>query len=210
MNPPRILDLFCGAGGAAMGYSRAGFDVVGVDHVRQRRYPFRFVRADALEAVAALGDLFDAVHASPPCQAYSRARNIERRDYPDLVAATRAALEATGRPYVIENVPGSPLLDYVVLEGQMFDDLRTQRPRWFETNWPLEVPFLRAPRMPHAKMGRPPRAHEWITVVGNVALADRARAAMGIEWMSRAELAQAIPPAYTEYIGRQLAAVLER
>jgi DNA (cytosine-5)-methyltransferase 1 len=200
---PRLLDLFCGAGGAAMGYSRTGFDVVGVDIRPQPRYPFEFIQADALEVFAELE--FDAIHASPPCQAYTMAQRIRGREHADLVAPTRDLLKATGLPYVIENVPGAPLIDPVVLEGQMFDGLRTQRKRWFETNWPLDVPFLRGPRpASQAKMGRKPKSHEWFQVVGNTSDADGARAAMGIDWMNRNELSQAIPPAYTELIGHQL------
>jgi len=203
-----------------MGYHRAGFDVVGVDNRPQPNYPFEFWLDDALRFLReeiqiadqiiggpvwrpALG--FDAVHASPPCQAYTMAQRIRGREHADLVAPTRDLLKATGLPYVIENVPGAPLIDPVVLEGQMFDGLRTQRKRWFETNWPLDVPFLRGPRpAPQAKMGRKPKSHEWFQVVGNTSDADGARAAMGIDWMNRDELAQAIPPAYTELIGHQL------
>jgi DNA (cytosine-5)-methyltransferase 1 len=219
---PRLLDLFCGAGGAAMGYHRAGFDVVGVDIRPQPNYPFEFVQADALRFLDWVVDTgegwrfdaageeieswkFDAIHASPPCQAFTMAQRIRKRNHPDLIEPTRELLEATGLPYVIENVPGAPLRDYVVLEGQMFDGLRTQRKRWFETNWPLDVPFLRSPRpAPQAKMGRKPKPHEWFQVVGNTSDANGARAAMGIDWMNRDELAQAIPPAYTEFIGHQL------
>ena len=106
---PRLLDLFCGAGGAAMGYYRAGFDVVGVDIKPQPRYQFEFHQGDALEYCAAHGYEFDVIHASPPCQAYSVTRSIHGNEYPDLVAVTRAALQATGKPWVIENVVGAPL-----------------------------------------------------------------------------------------------------
>jgi DNA (cytosine-5)-methyltransferase 1 len=213
---PRLLDLFCGAGGAAVGYARAGFEVVGVDNRPQPNYPFEFIQADALEYVRGyewgpgeMARMFDAIHASPPCQAYSMAQRIRKREHPDLVGPTRDLLNETGLPWVIENVPGSPLVDPVVLEGQMFDGLRTQRKRWFETNWPLDVPFLRSPRpAPNAKMGRKPKPHEWFQVVGNTSDAAGARKAMGIDWMNRDELAQAIPPAYTELIGVQLLAHL--
>ena len=217
---PRLLDLFCGAGGAAVGYHRAGFEVVGVDIKPQPRYPFPFVRADVLALLRENTEgncwplegqwgldahRFDAIHASPPCQAYSKAQRIQKRDHPDLVGPTRDLLQATGLPWVIENVPGSPLRDPVVLEGQMFDGLRTQRPRWFETNWPLDVPFLRGPRpAPQVKMGRKPKRDEWVQVVGHAADARGSGEAMGIDWMNRDELSQAIPPAYTELIGHQL------
>ena len=200
------MDLFCGAGGAAVGYHRAGWDVVGVDIVPQPNYPFEFLQAHALDVpVLFISDYFDAVHASPPCQAYTAARHIRGNDHPDLVGPTRELLELAGLPYVIENVPGSPLLDPVVLEGQMFDGLRTQRKRLFETNWPLDVPFLRSPRpAPNAEMGRQPKPYEWMHVVGHFTDAKAGGLAMGIDWMTKRELAQAIPPAYTEYIGHQL------
>ncbi len=208
---PRLLDLFCGAGGAAMGYHRAGFDVVGVDIKPQPRYPFEFVQADALEFLsghwytAYEGRTCEAFHASPPCQAYTKARKLQGNHHPDLVGPTRELLEATGLPWVIENVPGSPLIDPVVLEGQMFEGLRTQRKRWFETNWPLEVFFLRSPRpAPQAKMGRPIRDGEWMQIVGHFSDVPAGREAMGIDWMTQGELAEAIPPAYTELIGHRL------
>ncbi len=214
---PRLLDLFCGAGGAAMGYHRAGFEVVGVDIKPQPRYPFRFHQADALIWLEDMVNAerwdyprdFDAIHASPPCQAFTKAQRLQGNEHPDLVGPTRELLLATGLPYVIENVPGSPLRDYVVLEGQMFDGLRTQRKRWFEANWPIEVPFLRSARpAPHAKMGRKPKPYEWMHVVGNFGQTRPGEGgdAMGIDWMIKRELAQAIPPAYTEFIGAQLLA----
>src|SRR5690348_13600467 len=153
MSRPKLLDLFCGAGGAAMGYHRAGFDVVGVDIKPQPRYPFEFHQGDALDPTYRDPwfepwwiDTFNAIHASPPCQAYTKARKLQGKEHPDLIGPTRELLKATGLPYVIENVPGAPLVDPVVLEGQMFEGLATQRARWFETNWPLEVPFLRPGR----------------------------------------------------------------
>lgn len=203
---PRLLDLFCGAGGAAMGYHRAGFDVVGVDIAPMPRYPFEFVQADALEYCAAHGAEFDAIHASPPCQAYSRAKNLTRKQYPMLVDKTRAALIATGRPYVIENVPGAPLKSPALLCGLMFG-LKTYRHRIFETSFP--VPFeLHAPH--HAEQDKhygTNRQREFVSVVGKTQYAGympRAKEAMGIDWMNSSELSEAIPPAYTEYIGRYL------
>ena len=202
-----------------MGYHRAGFDILGVDIRPQPNYPFPFVQADALEFleeyISVRGTLyhqFEGIHASPPCQLYSKTQRIRQRKHPDLVAPTRHLLEQTGLPWIIENVPGAPLNNPVVLEGQMFEGLRTQRTRWFETNWPLEVPFLRSPRpAPNAKMGRKARAHEWIHVVGNAHSPAENREAMGIDWwMTRAELAEAIPPPYTEYIGKQLRAHLQK
>ena len=217
---PRLLDLFCGAGGAAVGYHRAGFDVVGVDHAPQPNYPYLAWQLDALDAVRFLlgsgigpfriGD-FDAIHASPPCQAYSQAAMWQRnagKEYPDLLAETRRLLERTGLPWVIENVPGAPMrADFVICGCQVGLELR--RERWFETSWE------------HFEM-RQPHHHEGpvVSVVGNgtpswvreqlgfnPTIADY-RAAMGIDWMNRTELSQAIPPAYTEVVGAALAAHL--
>lgn len=219
MSRPRLLDLFCGAGGSARGYQLAGFHVTGIDNRPQPRYVGDlFIQADALNPPVRLED-FDVIHASPPCQAYTKARKLQGNTHPDLIATVRNRLDPwvhwpqhqSDWLYVIENVPGAPLVNPVVLEGQMFDGLGTQRARWFETNWPLEVPFLRPPRpAPNAKMGRPPKPHEWMHVVGHVSDVSRARRAMGIDWMSRDELAEAIPPAYTEFIGEQLMEHLER
>ncbi len=202
----KLLDLFCGAGGAAMGYSRAGFDeIVGVDIKAQPRYPFTFVQGDALEYLAAHGTEFDAIHASPPCQRYSRAsvcRPGLSKDYPDLVGPTRKALEATGRPFVIENVPGAPLRRPIALCGTMFG-LRLYRHRLFESNVILS-------KLPHGRhLLKGSRAGHWkdgevISVAGNCAPIALAREAMGIDWMRREELAESIPPAFTEFIGRQL------
>lgn len=213
----RILDLFSGAGGAAMGYHRAGFEVVGVDHAPQPRYPFEHHQADALEFLADHGHEFDAIHASPPCQAYSRATLAARRrgvGYPDLLAATRRLLNRVGRPWVIENVPGAPMCPSLVLCGCMWPDelVGLQRRRWFELSWPTAV--LRPPCHhpdpavtpsntgsggPHQPAYRHLRGAEWAAV--------KARA-MGVDWMSRAELSQAIPPAYTQHVGELLAAHL--
>lgn len=189
-----------------MGYHLAGFDVTGVDICPQPRYPFEFIQADALEFSL---DGFDAVAASPPCQAYSGTQRIHGRKHPDLVGATRERLERTGLLYVIENVEGAPLRNPQVLEGQMFEGLRVVRPRYFETNWPLDVPFMRLCRPRQTKMGRAPRDGEFMHVVGNFTDAAAGREAMGIGWMNRDELAQAIPPAYTKYIGGFLLGALK-
>lgn len=204
---PRLLDLFCCAGGAGMGYALAGFDVVGVDINPQPNYPFEFWQGDALEFVREHGHEFDAIHASPPCQAYSETRKIRSNDHPELIPPTRAALHRLGLLWVIENVPGSPLIDPVELCGAMFG-LRTYRHRLFETNFPVTVPPHPAHDAPQAKMGRPPKDGDFIHVVGNFSGVEYAKAAMGIDWMNRNEMAQAIPPAYTEYLGWQLRAAL--
>jgi DNA (cytosine-5)-methyltransferase 1 len=214
----KLLDLFCCAGGAGMGYHRAGFEVVGVDINPQPRYPFEFHQADALEYLAAHGHEFDVIHASPPCQAYSTTRHTHSKKHPELVEATRAILEAIGKPYVIENVVGAPLREPLVLCGTEFD-LRTtesdgrdtvlRRHRLFESNVWL--------------MGAGGCQHD-DTRVGGVYGGGAAkrikggrrggyqprtrvrREIMGIDWMTGKELSQAIPPAYTEFIGAQLLA----
>jgi DNA (cytosine-5)-methyltransferase 1 len=210
MGRPRLLDLFSGAGGCAVGYHRAGFDVVGVDHRPQLRYPFPFLRADALEYLAAHGREFDAVHASPPCDEYSAANNLKLTGrHPDLIADLRELLKQNGRPWVIENVPGAPLIVPAMLCGTMFG-LRVFRHRLFECAFLLLTP----PHHRHkgsagshrGRRGDDRRSHDFVTVTsgGNgVKLAQR-RAAMGIDWMNWDELADAIPPAFTEFVGRQL------
>jgi DNA (cytosine-5)-methyltransferase 1 len=211
---PRLLDLFCCAGGAGMGYHRAGFDVVGVDIAPQKRYPFAFVPADALEYVAQHGHEFDAIHASPPCQAYSATAslpNVNTNNYPKLIPQMRELLQATKKPYVIENVPGAPLNNPIVLNGHHFG-LRIIRCRWFETNPWLMSPGFVKPKNITTHSYRTYSSFEngatHITVAGhNFKRADGATA-MGIDWMNREELAEAIPPAYTEYIGRHLMEVL--
>lgn len=215
----RLLDLFCGAGGAAMGYHRAGFDVVGVDHRPQPRFPFAFVRADALEYLAVRGREYDVIHASPPCQAYSATRHLPnaRGDHQDLVGPMRDLLLATGRPWLIENVPGAPLRPPSVMLCGLSFGLRVFRHRWFESSTLLLVPAH--PRHGKRRIG----VGGFVCVVGNgggwlerrryVPADHRNKTAwslaMGIGWMTRDELAQSIPPAYTEYLGRQLLRILE-
>lgn len=147
---PRLLDLFCGAGGSAVGYARAGFEVVGVDLKSQPRYPFEFHQADAMTYPL---DGFDAIHASPPCQAYSVAQKLQGNLHPDLIGPTRFRLTESGKPYVIENVVGAPLLKPTLLQGTMFG-LRTERKRLFETSFLLPMPPLAYTAPRHAKMGR--------------------------------------------------------
>lgn len=209
MMRPRLLDLFCCAGGAAMGYARAGFDVVGVDNRPQPRYPFAFIQADALDYVAQHGHEYDAIHASPPCQGYSLMQRMHGHEYPMHVEEVRRLLLETGKPYVIENVKGAPLVDPTTLVGSMFG-LLTMRPRLFESN--ILLPFMLAPSPSarHAKLGIAPKEGEYVHVVGHAPDVEYNRKAMGIDWMTRDELSQAIPPAYTEWIGRHLmSAVME-
>jgi DNA (cytosine-5)-methyltransferase 1 len=220
----KLLDLFCGAGGAAMGYHQAGFDeIVGVDLNPQPRYPFEFVQADALEYVAGHGYEFDAIHASPPCQGYSIMRNLpwlKDREYPMLIDPVRELLDGVGKPWVIENVMGAHL-PAGWLCGTMFG-MPFYRHRAFESNW-----FWMQPGHPTHRVvigsevgdfhSHPnPVNTEWRKThdgngaqksgvgVGHAKGWKIAAEAMSIDWMKREELTQAIPPAYTEYIGYAL------
>lgn len=218
MSRPRLLDLFCCAGGAGTGYFRAGFDVVGVDIAPHPRYPFPFYQADALAFLAAHGREYDAIHASPPCQKFSRVSGRSRkrmtRVYPDLIAPIRALLREIGKPYVIENVEGAPLLTPVLLCGSMFL-LDVRRHRLFESNVLLFAPscnhWSQRPRFRTLDSRRRGQMAAVIGVHGHINYAGEFPlrcAAMGIDWMTNDELSQAIPPAYTEFIGRQLLGVL--
>ena len=215
MKRPRLLDLFCGAGGCSVGYHRAGFDVVGVDIKPQPRYPFRFVQADALEYLAEHGREYDAIHASPPCQRYSQAtrRNKGREgikqsaEHPDLVGPTRELLAEIAKPWVIENVVGAPLHDPLLLCGTFFG-LRVIRHRLFESSIFLWGPGQRCWHPKRGKVGhageRNKQVGDWTSVAGSCCVRV-GRHAMGIDWVTkRDELSQMIPPAYTEFIGRQL------
>ena len=213
---PRLLDLFCGAGGAAMGYHRAGFDVVGVDIAPQPRYPFEFHQGDAMTWPL---DGFDAIHASPPCQAYSIATPTwAKDDHPRLIAPTRVRLVAAGVPYAIENVENArrEMLRTVRLCGSMFG-LPIDRHRYFEVG---PEPLMFAPAMcnherypvlvgagttnagklgpiaPSGSTRRRSGRFEWS--------AEETAIGMGIDWMTRKEMDEAIPPAYTEWLGTQL------
>lgn len=217
MSRPLLLDLFCCQGGASRGYVDAGFDVIGVDIAPQPRYPYDLIVGDAITVLRSLLsgkvdpvvgyalDDIDAIHASPPCQAHTRAQKIRGNRHVDLVDVTRELLAQTGRPYVIENVPGAPLFDAVELCGGMFG-LETYRHRLFETNWPLRVPSHPEHVARTTKMGRRPVDGEYMHIVGNFSGVDRARRVMNMPWASRDGLREAIPPAYTEYIGRQMMA----
>lgn len=213
MTSLRLLDAFCGAGGCSVGYSRAGFDVVGVDINPQPNYPFEFRQGDALEFIAAHGHEFDVIHASPPCQAYSVLKHLTTKDSPELVEEVRDLLFATGKPFVIENVPGAPLDNPLVLCGSMFG-LPLIRHRLFECRpalWFPPGPCQCKHLYTHAGNGVSSFGNgaTAISVAGHNYRADDGRLAMGIDWMTRSELSQAIPPAYTEYIGRQLLKALE-
>lgn len=201
---PRLLDLFCGAGGAAMGYYRAGFDIVGVDINTQPRYPFEFHQSNALEYPLSG---FDAIHASPPCQDH-----METPHKPHgtgfMLEAIRDRLEQSGVPWVIENVQNrraNHMRPDFALCGCMFGLLHLRRVRWFETSWHgnAELPphDHRAPAISVVGRGTP----SWVRKkLGRNPTIIEYRTAMGIDWMNRNELSQAIPPAYTEFVGRHL------
>lgn len=203
-----------------MGYHRAGFDVTGVDIAPQKNYPFKFIQADALDYLREHGHEYDVIHASPPCQLHSSLKNlfVNKPDYQarhiDLIPQTRELLEASGKPYVIENVVGSPLRNPIMLCGSQFG-LKVYRHRLFESSVMLFAPN-HAPHNDKMKSASvSPKG--FITVGGDgglynlpegVKYMEYASAAMGIDWMSRTELSQSIPPAYTEYIGKQLMQVV--
>lgn len=235
-NKPILLDLFCGAGGATYGYMQAGFYVVGVDNRRQPHYVGNeFHQADALEYVAEHGHEFDAIASSPPCQKFSKMRRgrWQDREHPDLIPATRDLLIASGKLYVIENVEGAPLKGLMLLCGSMFG-LQTEqgsqlrRHRVFEHN----MPFSLVNPCQHNKNasvigvygGGPDAARRRIPATVGVyghaggsstrdniygfSTEDR-KVAMGIDWMTGDELSEAIPPAYTNFIGKQLITILD-
>lgn len=215
---PKLLDLHCGEGGAGMGYHRAGFRVVGVDKKAQPRYPFEFHQADSLEYLAGHWREFDAFHASPVCKGYSLlAALYPDKQYPDEIADFRKALKETGKPYVIENVPTAPLRDYVMLCGSMFG-LRVYRHRLFECNPVILFSPMTCNHWGKASGNKSVKAEkrvtpnlidfEILTVTGHDFILSHAREAMGIDWMSQAGISQAVPPVYTEWIGKQLIGVI--
>jgi DNA (cytosine-5)-methyltransferase 1 len=210
MGKPTLLDTFCKAGGAGMGYHLAGFEVVGVDIEHQPHYPFEFIQADALEFIAQHGHNFDVIHASPPCQPYSVTASLSNGKHPALVKQVRAALLLTGSLYVIENVPGAPLINPLMLCGTMFN-LRVKRHRLFETSPVIWFPPASCNHW--SKIGE----NGFCCIAGdgsgnsNKYPAHSRRvaawqAAMGIDWMTKSELKQAIPPAYTKWLGERLIA----
>lgn len=237
---PKLLDLFSCAGGAARGYADAGFDVYGVDIDPQPRYPYPFCEGDVLDVMCALigggqaaftapdgatewlgMDDFDVIHASPPCQRYSSTRSLHSSEHPDLVGPTRELLVASGKPYVIENVVGAPLLDPIRLAGTDFNmtaedvdgvRLKLVRVRLFESNIQLTPP----PKLPvdhsiqtasvyGAGGGWTPKHRDNPERRGGyIPHIDVIKRLLGIDWMTKHELSQSIPPVFTEHVGRQL------
>lgn len=215
---PLLLDLYCGAGGAGHGYALAGFQVVGVDLYPQPRYPYQFIQADAIEYLRHHWARFDVIHASPPCKVHTSLKAFSAPHHTNMITPTRNLLATIDRPWVMENVPGAPLVDPVTLCGSSFG-LGVRRHRLFESNRPLTAPPCDHRGQAAASPGYPvKRYHSGGPVVtmspvigvfgrgqglgpGEV---DLWRRAMGIDWMSRDEMREAIPPAYSAHIGRQL------
>ncbi len=221
MTRPRLLDLFCKQGGAAAGYDRAGFEVVGVDVADQPRYPFEFVRADALTVLDTFDEFrwthgdFDAIHASPPCQDHSTTKDFGGDHGTGwMLAATLGRLRMLPVPWVVENVATAPLARQddlfgasgLTLCGCMFPELRglLYEDRVFQTSFPAAQPQHVFHEWPQTKMGRRPRPGECMQVTGHFSDVPEARRRMGADWMNRDGLAQAIPPAYTEHVGHLL------
>lgn len=225
-----LIDLYCGEGGAAEGYARAGWKVLGVDCSPQPRYPFAFIQADVHALDPRLFLLADAIHASPPCQ-FGTELNSDKGRHLNLIPATRQILRASGKPYVIENVRGvrEHLISPASLMGQMFDLHMTtaagqrfdlSRERLFETNWPLIVPpFGPVTGAPIANIfGGHLRARSKEYRTGNGTGRTRdfigedkpalARALMDMPWASMSGMSEAIPPAYSHEIGKQLMAYI--
>ena len=222
MPRPRLLDLYGGAGGCAMGYHQAGFDVVCIDIEPHPTNPFELIVMDAHTALRqGLADSFDVVHASPPCQGYTtmsakhRGKGTRADEHDRTIPETRELLERTGRPYVIENVAGAriDMRAPILLRGSMFG-LAVDRPRLFESNVPISPPPYAPPRAEIGVYGRTHDGRRLTTRADGTELRaartlDEARAAMGIDWMDWHDLTEAIPPAYTEWIGREILFALE-
>lgn len=224
MNRPLLMDLFCGAGGAAMGYYRAGFDIIGIDINPQPNYPFEFHQSDAVDWLRAAVDsksiCVDVIHASPPCQSYLNLGAVNRAlgrsyEHADLIVVTRDLLEQTGLPYVIENVEGSPLLEPVKVCGTgLWRPLR--RHRLFESPLPITGIPCQHKRFTEPKYwtGWRPKGEKRLSTVvqvyGNAGGTEHWKQAMGIAWMTNKEMCEAIPPDYTEHIGGQLIQALEK
>lgn len=206
---PRLLVCFCCQGGEAMGYHRAGFEITGVDISPQPRFPFRFIQADAVEYTREHGHEYAAVAGGPPCQWWSKTQRIQGNNHPQLISPFREVLVELGKPYVIENVEDarSELVNPELLCGASFG-LHTYRHRLFETNWGFGSPAHPEHTARPVKMGRALRDGDWYHAVGNFQGVDYVRRDLDVPWMNRDGIRECIPPAYSEYIGRQLLEVL--
>lgn len=215
---PILLDLYCGAGGAGHGYALAGFQVIGVDLYPQPRYPYEFIQSDAIEYLRHHWARFDVIHASPPCKVHTTLKAFSAPHHLNMVTPTRSVLATIDRPWVMENVPGAPLIDPVTLCGSSFG-LGVRRHRLFESNRPLTAPPCdhrgQAATSPGYPVKRYHSGRPVITMSPVIGVFGRGQGlgpgevdlwkrAMGIDWMSRDEMREAIPPAYSAHIGRQL------
>ncbi len=201
----KLLDLFSCQGVCGKGFEDAGFEVTGVDLYPQPKHPGKFIQADAIEYLLENGHLYDYIHASPPCQEHSTASmqfRILGKSYPDLIAATRAALISVGKPWDIENVPNAPLNNPVTLCGTMFG-MPFYRHRLFETSWGFNQPLHMAHIAKNAKMGRAVKPGEFIQFVGHFSGVQYVRDLLDVQWADQYGLAQCVPPQYTKYIGEQ-------
>ena len=225
MSKYKLLDLYCCGGSASKGYADAGFEVTGVDIEYHPNYPFDFVERNALDVLKDEWFIrqFDVIVASPPCQRYSKLKYLSGdlahwdATHPDLIPETRRLLELTGKPYVIENVEGAPLIDPIKLCGSQFDNMFTQRPRLFESNVKLVEPERKRVKHQTPLLGNIGE-DGWVTVAGTSPLKGLTEtqtklyygiALGGVDWLDLDELTQAVPPCYTEFIGKQLIAYLE-
>lgn len=203
----KLLDLFSGAGGAGLGYIQAGFDVTGIDNVK-KPYPSTFIKADVMALDIEYLQQFDVIHASPPCQSYSITQNLakaqgKKSTKPQLVKPVREMLKLSGKPYIMENVIGAPLFDPVMLCGSAFN-LKVRRHRIFESNLNLI-----GTKCNHKAQGRPIGIYGSLNdqipnggkTAANIDEANEAMGTVGFKWRN---LCEAIPPAYTKYLGEQI------
>lgn len=206
----KLLDVCCGAGGCSVGYARAGFEVIGCDLFPQPEYPFTFIQTNALEIDFAP---YDIIHLSPPCPRFSVATRFnpgKAESHEDLLTPLRVKVLASGKPYILENVVGAPLHKPIRLCGTMFG-LRVYRHRLFESNLPIVAPTHPKHLYRSTRPGRIPQAHEFWCVAGHFGNKQAAAEVLGVEWMSkRKNISDAIPPAYTYYLGLQAMHVLQK